>query len=238
MALTNWSSMAKGNKDHDWYLAASLIALGNEINRAWPRRSTASDGAIGDASHQARKSDHNPDWDAGGVVRAIDIDVHGIDAPAVVKALIGDPRVWYVIYDHYIYSVTYNWAKRPYDGADPHTGHIHVSIRHTTAAETNTGLWLSVTDNHKPDNPFDDWEAIMALFNSKDEFVAAVAAGVKQGNADYWRDFYKDGAGTGDAIWDGQRAAYAAERKENADLLAAVKENTDVQKQVLGALKS
>jgi len=72
-------------------------------------------------------------------------------------------------------------------------------------------------------NP-DDWEAIMALFNSKDEFIAAVAAGVKQGNADYWRDFYKDGAGTGDAIWDGQRAAYAAERKENADLLAATKD--------------
>jgi len=222
--MTNWSAMAKGR--NDWYLAASLIALGNEVNRAWPRRTTASDGAIGDTSHQARKSDHNPDWDAGGVVRAIDIDVRGIDAPAVVRALIGDPRVWYVIYDRYIYSVTYNWAKRPYDGDDPHTGHIHVSIRHTSAAESNTSLWLSVADNHKPEDILDDWEAIMALFKSKEEFVAAIRTGVLQGNADYWRAFYSDEKGTGDTILDEQRAAYAAERKENAELIAAVKENT------------
>lgn len=229
--MTDWSAMAKGN-GRDWYLAASLIALGNEVNRAWPRRVTASDGAIGDASHQARKSDHNPDWDAGGVVRAIDIDVHGIDAPAVVKALIGDPRVWYVIYDHYIYSVTYNWARRPYDGSDPHTGHIHVSIRHTSAAESNTSLWLSVADNHKPEDILDDWEAIMALFNSKEEFVQAVRTGVLQGTADYWRAFYSDEKGTGDTMLDEERAAYASERKENADLLAAIKENTAAVKAV------
>lgn len=172
--MTNWSSMAKA-KGREWYLAASLIALGNEVNRTWPRRTTASDGAIGDASHQARKSDHNPDYSAGGVVRAIDIDVHGIDAPALVKALIGDPRVWYVIYDHYIYSVTYGWAKRPYDGTDPHTGHIHVSIRHTTAAETNTGLWLSVSGNHKP-TPEDDMPLNAADKKYIEDRVQAYAA--------------------------------------------------------------
>lgn len=225
MSLTNWNAMKKGS-GRDWYLASSLIALGNELNAHWPRRDCSSDGAIGDESHQARKSDHNPDWDAGGVVRAIDIDNNGIDVNAVLKALIGDQRVWYVIWNGYIYSRTYSWAKRKYTGSDPHTGHIHVSIQHTKAAETDTSKWLSA--NTPP--PLDDWEAIMALFNSKDEFIAAIAAGTKQGNADYWRDFYKDGAGTGDAIWDGQRAAYAAERQENANLLAAVKENTEVLK--------
>lgn len=78
--------------------------------------------------------------------------------------------------------------------------------------------------SHVVPTPTDDWEAIMALFNSKAEFEASVAAGVKAGNAAYWRDFYHDGGGTGDAIFDAQRAAYAAERKENADLLAATKD--------------
>jgi hypothetical protein len=76
----------------------------------------------------------------------------------------------------------------------------------------------------------DDWEAIMALFNTKEEFEASVAAGVRQGNQDYWRDFYKDEAGTGDAIWDDQRAAAAAARQGNLDLIAAIKENTEAVK--------
>jgi hypothetical protein len=140
--MTNWSSMAKAS-GREWYLAASLIALGNEVNARWPNRDTASDGALGDASHQARVSDHNPDYSAGGVVRAIDIDSDGIDVQQVLDAIIGDPRAWYVIWDRHIYSRTYGWAKRPYDGTDPHTGHLHVSINHTTSAETNTSRWLA-----------------------------------------------------------------------------------------------
>lgn len=138
--MTNWSLMAKGR--NDWYLAASLIALGNEINARWPRRDTASDGAIGDASHQARKSDHNPDWDAGGVVRAIDVDNNGIDVQELLDATIGDPRVWYVIWNRHIYSRTYGWRANPYNGTDPHTGHVHISINHTRSAETDTSAWF------------------------------------------------------------------------------------------------
>lgn len=127
----------------DWYLAPSLVALRTEINRRWPNRDKSSDGAIGDASHQARKSEHNPDWDAGGVVRAIDVDNDGIDVQALLDATIGDQRVWYVIWDRHIYSRTYNWQKRPYDGASPHTEHIHISINHTKAAETDTSAWFA-----------------------------------------------------------------------------------------------
>ena len=45
--------------------------LREQIDDAFPDRSRISDGWIGDARHQARKSDHCPD--AAGWVRAIDI---------------------------------------------------------------------------------------------------------------------------------------------------------------------
>lgn len=147
--MTNWSSMAKGS-GRDWYLAASLIALGNEVNAKWPNRDTASDGAIGDASHQARKSDHNPDYSAGGVVRAIDVDNGGINVQSLLDATIGDDRVWYVIWDRHIYSRTYGWKKRPYDGSDPHTGHVHISLNHTKAAESATPRWFGGTTTTPP----------------------------------------------------------------------------------------
>lgn len=221
MSLTNWNGMKKGS-GRDWYLANSLIALGNEINGHWPRRDVSSDGAIGDSSHQARKSDHNPDWNANGVVRAIDIDVNGIDANAVVKALIGDQRVWYVIYDHYIYSRTYNWAKRRYTGDDDHTGHVHVSIQHTKAAENDTSRWLSTNTP----NPLQDWEAIMALFNTKEEFEASVAAGVETGVGKYMSRFLSDEQGSGDTILDDTKDFRTA-------MLAAMRDNTAALQKVL-----
>lgn len=155
--MTQWSAMAKGN-GRDWYLADSLIALGNEINARWPNRDTGSDGAIGDASHQARKSDHNPDWSnlaiamgSKGVVRAIDIDNGGINVQELLDATIGDPRVWYVIWDRHIYSRTHNWEKQVYNGTDDHTGHLHISLNHTKAAETGTAPWFKAKPPTTPE---------------------------------------------------------------------------------------
>jgi hypothetical protein len=56
-----------------YHIAPSLKALFAEVNRLAPRRSKRSDGGVGDARHQKQKSDHNPDFSAGGVVRAIDV---------------------------------------------------------------------------------------------------------------------------------------------------------------------
>lgn len=127
-----------------FYLAPSLAKLRDEIDDKWPARDKRSDGWIGDASHNARKSDHNPDWDSGGVVRALDIDIDGIDRLLLLRELIGDPRVWYVISNRIIYSRTYGWAARAYTGSNPHTAHVHVSIVHSKSAETNTSRWLDV----------------------------------------------------------------------------------------------
>jgi len=121
----------------DWYVAPALLALRGEVDRAYPGRDKASDGTIGDPAHSARVSDHNPDWDSipPGVVRAMDLDSNG--APGVVTPLvkdvldgtIGDPRVWYVIWNSRIYSRTYGWEPRVYSGTNPHDHHVHVSLR-------------------------------------------------------------------------------------------------------------
>ena len=113
-----------------YHLAPALRALTNEINAKWGRQwptVSIGDGWIGDTSHQARKSDHNPDYSAGGVVRAVDIGIQGRDAGAILDAVIGDRRVWYVIHKGIIYSRTYGWEARRYKG-NPHSHHIHVSI--------------------------------------------------------------------------------------------------------------
>jgi hypothetical protein len=80
-----------------------------------------------------------------------------------------------------------------------------------------------------PPPTLDDWEAIMALFNTKEEFEASVAKGVYDGNYRYWAAFFKNEAGTGDTMLDDMRAFYAAEaandKSANA-LLSQIAENT------------
>lgn len=122
------------------YLAPSLIALRAELNERWPNRDTASDGWIGDPAHSSRISDHNPD--GKGCVHAIDVDIDGINVDSLLKQVIGDPRVWYVIFNRRIYSRTYGWAALVYNGTNPHTAHVHISIRYEPFAETNTATWL------------------------------------------------------------------------------------------------
>lgn len=137
----------------DWHLAASLAALRAEVNARWPGRDRSSDGAIGDALHQARTNSHNPARHPGGpavgtqgAVHALDITANGIDVGVLLDAVIGDPRVWYVIHDGRIWSRTTGWAARAHSG-DPHSTHVHINLREDTqdaavAAETDTSRWL------------------------------------------------------------------------------------------------
>ncbi len=136
-----------------WYAAPSLVALRKEVDARWPGRSRASDGVIGDTRHAARTNSHNP-VGAGngpavgtrGAVHAIDITSEGIDVAAFLSAVIGDPRVWYVIHDGQIWSRTTGWAPIAHRG-DPHTTHIHVNLREdgqdaSVAAENDTRSWF------------------------------------------------------------------------------------------------
>lgn len=125
-----------------YYLAPSLAKLRAQLNERWPDRDKTSDGWIGDAAHNARISDHNPDYADGGVVRAIDVDEDGIDTDAVLAAVLHDPRVAYVIYEGRIWGGT-RW--RPYTGANAHNIHMHISIKHTKAAEIGIAWALGGT---------------------------------------------------------------------------------------------
>src|SRR5690606_33267754 len=87
-----------------------------------------------------------------------DIGIQARDAAAILDAVIGDHRVWYVIHKGVIYSRTHGWSARRYTGSNPHNHHIHVSLRGadgiTAAAakkiEADTSRWL---DPPKPKTP-------------------------------------------------------------------------------------
>ena len=121
-----------------WRLSLAATRLRAEINALYPKRDKASDGAVGDTSHQARVSDHNPD--KNGWVRAIDIDEDllgsakpdPMNADALVAQLVAiakrDGRMTYIIFEGRIWSVTSKWKPVKYSGSNPHNHHIHISF--------------------------------------------------------------------------------------------------------------
>lgn len=114
----------------NWREAKSLLTLRDQINAMFPGRNKASDGTIGDARHQAEKSDHNPN--AAGVVTAFDVthDPAGCtgDWLATVLQNSKDPRIKYLIWNRRItvHGDITKWSA--YHGASPHTEHVHISV--------------------------------------------------------------------------------------------------------------
>lgn len=89
---------------------------------------------LGDASHAATVSDHNPD--SHGRVHAIDVMFPvGSKATAVVKACIGRSDLKYVIHNRTIWSAAYGWKARKYTGSNPHRDHVHISGKSGSTAE-------------------------------------------------------------------------------------------------------
>ncbi len=115
-----------------WRLAKSLVRLREQINAMFPNRDKASDGSVGDLSHRARKSDHNPN--AANVVTAIDVDENltGPDGNAfsLVNALQAsrDRRIKYIIYERRITVKGDITRWKPYTGPSPHDHHFHISV--------------------------------------------------------------------------------------------------------------
>jgi peptidoglycan hydrolase-like protein with peptidoglycan-binding domain len=140
-----------------WRSAPSVRAALAEATRRWPGRQTGSDGTIGDAAHSARQSDHNPD--ANGVVHAFDLTHDpgsGADCNVLAAHLVAvrDARVKYIIWNRQISNPdVQDWAWRPYSGQNPHTHHMHVSVKYTSAAENDTSDWWDVNGAPAPTPP-------------------------------------------------------------------------------------
>ncbi len=116
----------------DWRAARSIIELRDQINALFPHRLKSDDGVIGDERHQATQSDHNPNQ--FGVVTAIDLThdpAHGADGQRIADALVAsrDHRIKYIIWNRHIVNSAVNpWIWRAYNGRDPHTEHVHLSV--------------------------------------------------------------------------------------------------------------
>lgn len=123
-----------------WHLAPALEQLRAEVNKKWPNRSKASDGTIGDASHSARTSDHNPN--SRGSVNAMDITVSGIDKGTLIAVAKRHPSVRYIISDRKIMNRDIgNFRARAYSGSNPHTKHVHISLYQSATAENRRQSW-------------------------------------------------------------------------------------------------
>ncbi len=121
----------------NWRLQGNLKVISAHIKKVCPKATVYS---VGDASHQSRTSDHNPyNWGYGIVVSAIDVMIRNgftkTDAKALVKALKGRSDIQYIIYDGVIWSRSWGWTAKTYTGKDKHRDHVHVSARHTKAAD-------------------------------------------------------------------------------------------------------
>jgi hypothetical protein len=132
-----------------WVVDRGLNKLLEQINAAAPGRSKVSDGSIGDPAHQATESDHNPEHPPPSGNPDFQVDArdftqdpaHNADMGVVSEAIrqSHDRRVSYVIFNRRIFSGLDGpqpWVWRPYSGTDPHTNHMHVSVRDSTHDQT------------------------------------------------------------------------------------------------------
>lgn len=121
--------------------------------------------------------------------------------------------------------VHHHWKST--DCAGPYIDKIFNDL--LTEVQTWYALFIKGNVPSKPTTPTvppaDDWEAIMALFNTKEEFEASVAKGVENGVGNYIARFFKDEQGTGDTIWDEVRAQRNVENQKMDELIAATKAN-------------
>jgi hypothetical protein len=129
----------------------SLLVLRDQVNVLAPNRSKGADGLVGDDAHQGTNSDHNPHYVPGvgaEIVTALDLTHdpdHGFDSYAFAETLRRnrDPRIKYVISNHRIFSSYASggraaWEWGSYNGVDPHTNHVHISVLDATISDTTT----------------------------------------------------------------------------------------------------
>lgn len=153
-----------------WVVVPNLNELLAQMNARFPNRDKASDGAIGNTSHAARASSHNPDrtgspdyrdGDARDEVRARDIDKDlnspdGMTMEKIVQHWLTNARagkLWwvrYIIFNGRIWHKRDNFVTRKYTGSNKHEKHVHVNSDFTQKADSVTGTNWLLKDLGKP----------------------------------------------------------------------------------------
>lgn len=141
-----------------------LHAILADADRIAPGRSHASDGTVGDLTHQQQggSSDHNPD--GRGVVHAADVThdpAHGFDrwqqAQRIANRIVAglERRVKYLITSDgqvdriFNPSVSLTWRVNGNPKND-HTSHLHISILSGSAVENSTAPMFSAASTPTP----------------------------------------------------------------------------------------
>lgn len=142
-----------------WRVARSLDVLLGQLDATAPRRSKASDGAVGDTEHQSRSaaSDHNPWYPKpnGGIVTARDFThdpAGGMDCNWLAATLVAsrDSRIKYVIWNNRIIDSRPGnrpWQWVAYNGVNPHTKHLHVSVMDNASCDDPRAWNLGLEDD-------------------------------------------------------------------------------------------
>jgi putative peptidoglycan binding protein len=156
-----------------WHVVPNLEELRDQMNVRFPNRDKSSDGSIGDTSHAARASSHNPDLtgspeyrdgDAKDEVRARDFDAdlrdsNGVTMERVVQHLVEMaragrlPHLEYIIFNKRIWTKGTGWTTRTYTGSNPHDKHAHVNSGFNQAADNATGVDWALNEIGSPAAP-------------------------------------------------------------------------------------
>lgn len=107
-----------------------------------PKRKKDSDGLLPSLAHQKQNpsSDHN----TGYAVDLTHDKLGGIDCHDIFEKIKADKRVKYIIFNGFIWSSDRRGeGNRPYDGANQHKKHLHISIKTTCGDDTSPWFpWL------------------------------------------------------------------------------------------------
>jgi len=118
----------------------AAIAVLRQATALIPKRKKASDGLLPSAAHRAASptSDHN----TGHAVDLTHDPDSGVDCSEIFEKLKEDKRVKYLIFNNKIWSKDKaRLGNRAYNGSNPHTKHLHISIDDGHGNDTSPWFW-------------------------------------------------------------------------------------------------
>jgi hypothetical protein len=118
----------------------AAIAVLKQATALFPKRKKLSDGLLPSLAHQRTNplSDHN----TGLAVDLTHDPDNGVDCAIIFEKLKEDNRINYLIFQGKIWSrARRKEGNRKYNGSNPHTKHLHISIDRAYSNDTSPWFW-------------------------------------------------------------------------------------------------